>query len=59
MGPGQEIDVIARDGHLEVAVAPTEMRLERRRSVLTAVPDRALPTLTAEVVRETLEQTRR
>ena len=56
---GQEVEVMARDGHLEIAVAPTTMRLKRRGSVLTAVPDRALPPLTADMVRETLEQTRR
>jgi AbrB family looped-hinge helix DNA binding protein len=56
---GQEVEVMARDGHLEIAVAPTTMRLQRNGSFLTAVPDRELPPLTAETVRETLEQSRR
>ena len=59
MAAGQEIEIMARDGNLEIAVAPTAMRLERQGSILTAIPDRALPPLTAEMVRQTLEQTRR
>jgi AbrB family looped-hinge helix DNA binding protein len=56
---GQEVEVMARDGHLEIEVAPTAMRLQRNGSLVTAVPDRELPPLTAEMVRETLERTRR
>jgi AbrB family looped-hinge helix DNA binding protein len=56
---GQEVELLARDGHLEIAAAPTPMRLKRSGSVAVAVPDRKLPTLTAKMVRETLEQTRR
>jgi len=36
-----------------------EMRLERRRHGLVAVPSATLPTLTAEIVRDTLERIRR
>lgn len=56
---GQEIEVMARDGHLEVTVAPTAMHLQRDGKIQVAVPDRRLPRLTAAAVRETLEQTRR
>ena len=57
--PGQVLDLEVRDGRLEVQVAPVEMRLERRRHGLVAVPEQELPTLTAEEVRETLERIRR
>jgi AbrB family looped-hinge helix DNA binding protein len=56
---GQEVDVTARDGNLEVRPTPTRMRLQRRRGYLVAVPDSDLPELSAELVRETLEQSRR
>jgi AbrB family looped-hinge helix DNA binding protein len=56
---GQEVDIVARDGRLEVETAPTPMRLEKRGQVTVAVPDRTLPPLTAAAVRETLEQLRR
>lgn len=56
---GQEIELTARDGMLEVSVAPMPMRLRRRGRHLVAVPERSLPTLTANLVREALEQSRR
>lgn len=56
---GQEVDVLARDGRLEVEVAPTDLRLERRGRVLVAIPDHPLPPLTSDVVRATLERVRR
>jgi hypothetical protein len=59
LAAAREVEVLARDGLLEITVAPTAMHLEREGSVLTAIPDRALPELTAEAVRETPEQTRR
>jgi AbrB family looped-hinge helix DNA binding protein len=56
---GQEIEVSARDGRLEIEVPPTAMHLEERGGVLVAVPDRPLPSLAASTVRETLERVRR
>ena len=56
---GQELEIVARDGRLEVEVPPTAMRLEPRGSVVVAVPDLPLPALTAVTVREVLERTRR
>lgn len=56
---GQEVELMARDGHLEIAAASTTMHLKRRGLVAVAVPDRKLPTLTADIVRDTLEQGRR
>lgn len=57
--PGQELDVQVTDGRLEIEVPPTQMRLKGKGKTLTAVPLRKLPPLTAEQVRETLEQIRR
>jgi AbrB family looped-hinge helix DNA binding protein len=56
---GQEVELVAREGKLEVAPAPTTMRLEVRGDKTVAVADRDMPPLTVELVRETLEQTRR
>ena len=57
--PGQVLELEVRDGRLQVEIAPVEMRLERRRHGLVAVAADELPTLTAEQVRQTLEQIRR
>jgi AbrB family looped-hinge helix DNA binding protein len=56
---GQQVELSARDGRLEVQLAPTAMRLENRRGHVVAVPDDQMPVLTASVVRDTLEQSRR
>lgn len=56
---GEELEILVRDGRLELEVPPTPMRLERRGSVMVAVPERPLPSLTAAEVRATLERTRR
>ena len=57
--PGQLLEIRASDGRLEVEVAPTPMRLEKRGKGVVAVPETDLPPLTAELVRETLERLRR
>jgi AbrB family looped-hinge helix DNA binding protein len=57
--PGQKVEIRAADGRLEIAVAATAMRLERRGKGLVAVPQDDVPVLTSEQVRETLERTRR
>ena len=56
---GQELEITARDGHLEVDVPSVEMRLEDRDGIASAVPAEPLPPLTAEQVREALERIRR
>lgn len=56
---GGEVEVKLIDGRIEIEVPPTPMRLERRGSVTVAVTDREMPPLTTEMVRETLEATRR
>lgn len=53
------LDIRAGDGRLEIEVAPTPMRLRKRGKGVVAVPDDALPPLTAEQVRDTLERIRR
>jgi AbrB family looped-hinge helix DNA binding protein len=57
--PGQPLEIRAGDGHLEIEIAPTPMRLKKRGKGMVAVPDAELPTLTAEQVRDTLERVRR
>lgn len=56
---GQALELRVRDGRLEVEPAPTPMRLERGPHGARAVADAELPPLSAEQVRDTLEQTRR
>jgi AbrB family looped-hinge helix DNA binding protein len=57
--PGQVLELEIRDGRLQVEIAPINIRLERRRHGPVAVADENLPTLTADMVRQTLERTRR
>lgn len=56
---GETLDIRERDGILELEPAATPMVLEERDGSLVAVPDGELPTLTSDVVRETLESGRR
>jgi AbrB family looped-hinge helix DNA binding protein len=56
---GQEVEVTARDGRIEIEVAPVPMRLEPRGTGIVAVPDRELPVLSVEAVRQALERLRR
>ncbi len=58
--PGQELEISAVDGRLEIETPPARMWLERDGDgFLVARTDREMPPLTAEVVREVLEQIRR
>ena len=57
--PGQPLEIRAGDGRLEIEIAPTPMRLQKRGKGLVAVPDAELPALTADQVRETMERVRR
>lgn len=56
---GQEIEVTERDGRVEIEPAPTPVRLVDEGRGVVAVPEEELPPLTDEIVRETLERTRR
>ena len=59
LGAGQELEITARDGRIEIDVPSVGMWLEDRGGLPVAVPDEPLPTLTAAQVRQVLEQTRR
>jgi AbrB family looped-hinge helix DNA binding protein len=56
---GQELELRAVDGGLEVDIPATPMRLVRRDGELVAATDRDMPELAPELVRETLERIRR
>ena len=53
------IEIREREGVIEIEPAATAMRLEERNGHPVAVPDCELPPLTDDVVRSTLEETRR
>jgi len=58
--PGQELEISAVDGHLEIETPPARIWLERNEEdFLVARTDREMPPLTQELVREVLEQIRR
>jgi AbrB family looped-hinge helix DNA binding protein len=57
--PGQILQLEVTDGRLEVEIAPVEIRLEERSHGPVAVADQQLPRLTGDMVRQTLERTRR
>jgi AbrB family looped-hinge helix DNA binding protein len=57
--PGQPLEIAERDGHLEIVPAPTPMRLVDEGEGVVAVADADMPVLTADMVRDTLERTRR
>jgi AbrB family looped-hinge helix DNA binding protein len=56
---GQVLDIAERDGRLELAPAPTPMRLVDEGDGVAAIADVEMPVLTAAMVRETLEHVRR
>lgn len=57
--PGRELEILARDGTLVIEPAPTEVKLVKRGRLLVAKPAKRLPPLTRDLVRDTLERTRR
>jgi len=56
---GQELEIRARGGLIELDIPAVPIRLEERDGVVVAVPERELPSLTADEVRSVLERTRR
>lgn len=54
-----QVEITERDGRIEIEPAFTDVELVREGSVLVARPDRELPPLTDEIVRETLDRVRR
>lgn len=57
--PETPLEIVERDGTLVIEPAPLEMHLEDHGKGPFAVPDRPLPPLTADQVRDTLEAVRR
>ena len=56
---GRALEIRERDGRIEIEPAATAMSLVRRPGGAVAVPKEKLPPLTDDLVRETLERTRR
>ncbi len=56
---GQEVEVLERDGRIEIEVLPTPMTLVETDAGPVAVPSVELPPLTDDLVRAVLERTRR
>ena len=56
---GRVVEIREREGRLEIEQASTPMTLARRAGGRVAVPDEVLPPLTDEIVRSTIERTRR
>jgi len=56
---GEAVEIRERDGLLEIEVVPTRMTLRRTPRGPVAVPEDDLPPLTDEIVRSTLERSRR
>ena len=56
---GRVVDIREREGRIEIEPATTPMTLEKRGRGRVAVPGEDLPPLTDDLVRATLERTRR
>jgi AbrB family looped-hinge helix DNA binding protein len=56
---GRVVEIRERDGRIEIEPAATPMSLANRAGGPVAIPDGELPPLTDEVVRATIERTRR
>ena len=55
----QDIEIRERDGAIEIEPAATPMTLKRRKGQVVAVPERDIAPLTDDLVRATLDNTRR
>jgi len=56
---GEELEIVERDGIIELWPAPLDVDLIQTPEGVVAMPKRPVPPLTAEMVRETLEKARR
>lgn len=56
---GRVVEIRERDGRIEIEPAATPMSLGRRAGGRVAVPEEELPPLTDDLVRATIERTRR
>lgn len=59
LSAGTELDLRVVDRRIEIDVPATPMRLVEHEHGVVAVADRDMPTLTSDLVRETLERVRR
>jgi AbrB family looped-hinge helix DNA binding protein len=59
LGRGRAVEIRERDGRVEIEAASTPMSLVKRAGGSVAVPGERLPPLTDDVVRATIERTRR
>jgi len=59
LAAGEILELREHEGRLEIEPVPTPMRLARRKHGAVAVPETDLPALTDDLVRATLERTRR
>lgn len=57
--PGSSVEIAEHDGRVEISPPDAAVHLEEVEGVLVAVCDQDVPPLTDEVVRETMERTRR
>ncbi|MEX0983765.1 MAG: AbrB/MazE/SpoVT family DNA-binding domain-containing protein [Actinomycetota bacterium] len=56
---GETIDIDERNGVVEIRVAPTDVHVEETAEGPVATPTRPMPPLTDDIVRDTIERTRR
>ncbi len=56
---GQELDIRIADGRITIEVPATEMSLIDNGDGVVAITNRVMPSLTADMVRDVLEQIRR
>lgn len=57
LGPGSEVEILEHEGSVEITPVPTPMVLSDGEPV--AIAERAMPMLTAAMVRQTIDSTRR
>ncbi|WP_110208072.1 AbrB/MazE/SpoVT family DNA-binding domain-containing protein [Nocardioides daejeonensis] len=56
---GREIDVVFTDGRIQIELAPVEVEVEMDNGLPRLVPKRPTPDLSDELIRDTIEFTRR
>lgn len=59
LAPGTVVEVVEREGCVEIAAADAPIHLRAVGGVLVACSTDEMPPLTDDIVRETLERTRR
>ncbi len=59
LAPGQALDISLTDGHLEIVVPAIDVQLELADELPRAIPEQDSPMLTASMVRDVVEATRR